>query len=125
MLLSVALAALLASPSAGQRAGVTKAPIPSHIVALAVTPSGFDPPALAITAGNTFFSVYNRTALPDLTLQLDQTAEGLATAQRLKSGPLARSKKAWRDITDLAPGVYTITVAEMPKLQFRLTVRAK
>lgn len=121
----VVMTMVLAATSSGQRAEVSKIPIPTTVIALAITPQGFDPPTLTITEGNTFFSVYNRTALPDLSLQLDRAAEGAVASQKVKEAPLARTKKAWRDGVDLTPGTYTISVTEIPKMQFQLIVRVK
>ncbi|MFN7921622.1 MAG: hypothetical protein U0Q16_16090 [Bryobacteraceae bacterium] len=109
----------------GNGQGNAKEPIPDHTLPLVITPDGFRPTSATITHGRAFFAVFNRTALPDVTLQLDKLNPGNAPAQKIKETPLPKNKKAWREVIDVTPGTYQITVRESPSWTFSLTVVPK
>jgi hypothetical protein len=111
---------LLGCCAAGAWAQRSPAAQPSQVVVLVVRPHGFQPAQLTISKGRTFFSVHNRTGLNDISMQLDQER-----GPHLRTVALTRGKGAWREVVDLTPGAYVISVTENPRWVCRVTVTAR
>jgi hypothetical protein len=102
-------------PSTPERA--KKTVLPSAGVTL--TPRGFEPAEVAVVGVRFFLSVENRSGLRGLTLRLDPEH-----GRRVREFTQPEDELDWVEELTLAPGDYTLTVADQPGWVCRVSVAA-
>ena len=87
---------------------------------IALYPEGFNPARIERPAGRFLLAVDNRSDLEDVTLLLER--ENAGSHREVK---VTRRIPRWRQVEDLSPGKYTLTVAEKPKWSCSITITAR
>ena len=82
-----------------------------------IGPGGFEPTEIARPAGRVLLAVDNRSGEEGLVLRLEQ--EG---GERFYEGRATRGTNALRKVVNLRPGVYTLSEANHPEWQCRITI---
>ncbi len=97
---------------------VIKGALVQELVTLRHT--GFDPKELTIPTGQFLLSVDNLTGLSEVNLTLDEEKKN-----RLKTTKIESRFREWREVIDLKPGVYVLSVTTHPQWVCRITVTDK
>lgn len=89
-----------------------------EVETLTLRPSGFEPASLTRTQGEFILAVYNHAGVEDLGFVLTHET---GRKEREARPPRGRQKK-WAEALDLAPGSYTLSVADHPEWMCDITI---
>lgn len=81
-----------------------------EVVLINLLPSGFDQRNVALTGKRFLFAIDNRSGLEEVSFVLNLSSGQAVNGKRLVGG-----KIKWRQLVDLSPGKYTLTVAGHPE----------
>jgi hypothetical protein len=107
--------AMVPASSSPQNPRDQKQPVESLMITLRTF--GFEPKEITRKAGRFFIKVENVSGFREVRLRLDREA-----GSRLRDSHLQKGKFNWKDVVDLTPGVYLLTVANKPEWVCRITI---
>lgn len=84
---------------------------------ITLQPSGFEPNEIRRPQGAFILGVDNRAGVEAIELQFMR-----ADGQRLNALQTPKRKVSWRDVVDLAPGQYLLSVANHPEWTCNVTI---
>jgi hypothetical protein len=101
--------------SSPQNPSDQKRPVESLMITLRTF--GFEPKEIMRKEGRFYIRVENVSGFREVNLRLDREA-----GSRLRDARLPKGKFDWKDVFDLTPGVYLLTVTNNPEWVCRITV---
>ena len=84
---------------------------------ITLQPSGFEPTEIRRPQGAFILGVDNRAGVESIELQFMRV-----DGQRLNALQTPKRKVAWREVVDLPPGEYVLTVAHQPEWTCNVTI---
>ena len=87
---------------------------------ITLQPSGFEPTEIRRAQGAFILGVDNRAGVESIELQFMR-----ADGQRLNALQTPKRKVSWREVVDLPPGEYLLSVAHHPEWTCKITIQAR